>query len=61
MAKTINSNLRWTQHPENSSLVQLQFKQCGLWYTIEGTTVNTLADALKFSIMQRYSQALGVK
>lgn len=56
----MTNKLRWTQHPECNSLVQLQFLQCGLWYTIEGTTVNAVADAQKYVLMQRHAQALGV-
>ena len=50
--------LQWVQHPDNSSLQQLQFKNCGMWYTLEGTTVNTLADALKYCIMDKHAKSL---
>lgn len=52
-------NLRWGQHPESSSLVQLQFKNCGMWYTIEGTTTHSLNDAGKFALMDRHAKSLG--
>lgn len=57
---TALNKLRWAEHPENSSLQQLQFKNCGMWYTIEGTTVNSLNDALKYVLMQQHGQALGL-
>jgi hypothetical protein len=52
--------LRWGQHPESPSLVQLQLKNCGFWYTIEGTTTHSLNDAGKFVLMQRYALSLNL-
>ena len=54
----ISKKLRWIEHPENTALVQLQFNNCGVWYTLENTTVNTLADAVKYCIMDKYCKSL---
>lgn len=52
--------LRWAQHPDSPSLVQLQLKNCGMWYTIEGTTTHSLNDMGKFVLMQRYALSLNL-
>jgi len=54
----ISKKLRWVEHPESTCLVQLQFKQCGMWYTLEGTTTHTLNDMGKYIQMQKYSRSL---
>ncbi len=51
--------LRWVQHPESSVLVQLQALNCGVWFTLEGTTTHTLNDAGKYAVMQRKAKELG--
>ena len=51
--------LRWIEHPDNSSLQQLQFNNCGMWFTLDGTTVNSLADMQKYIYMDRYAKSLG--
>jgi len=55
------NKLRWIQHPESSSLVQLQFNNCGLWFTLDNTTTHSLNDAGKYVLMDRYSKSLGYK
>ena len=58
----LDKKLRWTTHPEHASLSQLQFKNCGLWYTIEGTTVNSVANTEKYTIMDKHVRSLiGIK
>lgn len=58
----LNEKIRWTPVDGNPSLVQLSFKNCDMWYTLDGTTVNSLADALKYTIMDKYVQSLlGIK
>mgnify|MGYP007071631072 CR=1 FL=1 len=54
---TLLKKLRWIEHPESSSLVQLQFNNCGMWYTLDGTTTHTLADAVKYCIMDDYCKS----
>lgn len=56
----LENKLRWKQHPDYAALVQLELKNCGMWYTIEGTTTNALADAVKYCIMQRYARSLNL-
>lgn len=54
----ISKKLRWVEHPENTSLEQLTFNNCGMWFVLEGTTVNSLADMLKYTIMDKYAKSL---
>ena len=51
--------LRWIEHPESSVLVKLQLNNCGMWYTIDGTTTHSLNDAGKLVLMERYAKQLG--
>jgi len=52
------NKLRWAEHPDYTSLQQLQFNNCGIWFTLEATTVNSLADMLKYTILDKYSRSL---
>lgn len=52
--------LRWIEHNDNSTLVQLQVKSYGMWYTINGTTTHSLNDVTKRVIMDNYRKSLGL-
>lgn len=54
----IADKLRWFEHPENSSLQQLGFNNCGMWFILEGTTVNAAAEMSKYCIMDKHAKAL---
>lgn len=54
----ISKKLRWIEHPDNTSLEVLQFNNCGMWMSLDGTTVNAVADALKYVIMDKYCKSL---
>ena len=54
----LNSKMRWHEHPENASLQQLIIKNCGIWRVVDGTTVNSCADMLKYCIMDKYTKSL---
>ena len=54
----ISKKLRWVEHPDHTSLEQLQANNCGMWFTIDGTTVNSVADMLKYTIMDKYAKSL---
>lgn len=60
LLKATKGKVRWGQHPESSVLLQLQIKQCGMWYTIDGTTTHSLNEAGKFTEMERQAKALGL-
>ena len=54
----LSNKLRFAEHPDNSSLVKLQLNNCGVWYFIEGTTLNSVDDAGKFILLERYNRSL---
>lgn len=54
----LSDKLRWGEHHESPSLVQLQFKNCGMWYTLDDTTTHSLNDAGKYCVMQKYARSL---
>lgn len=51
--------LRWVEYDGHPSLQQLQFNNCGMWYTLDGTTVNSVDDMQKYIYMDRYANSLG--
>lgn len=56
--RDISKKFRWIEHPENNSLVQLQFNNCGMWFTLDGTTVNSVAEMVKYTIMDEHCKAI---
>lgn len=52
--------LRWGVHPEHPSLSQLHIKSLGVWYTIEGTTLPSVAEKQKLLTLEEYAVKLGL-